>query len=476
MADDYAETLDYLYGLKRLGTRPGLEVTTALLKALGDPQRTFKAVHVTGSKGKGSVAYLTAQALRGTGRRTGLYTSPHLLSYRERTVVDGAPIPRGAVVEGVGRVRKIAEKLLSQGAIDREPTFFEVTTAVAFDHFRASEVEVAAIEVGLGGRLDCTNVLKAPVCVVTTLELEHTEILGPTIQDIAREKAGILHPGAWAVTGAEPGPGFDELRRQAFHQGVPLWQLGAEVRITRREVDRDGQVLDVSTPLRVHHGIKVPLLGLFQAHNVAVTLAALDLFGRVLGSPIPPETIQQAFAGAHWPGRLERLATEPRFYLDAAHTPESAQALVSSLREVEPEASPEESVLLFSCLEDKRSGEILRTLSEVAATVVLVQLASERAQPVATLARQARGLYQRVLAVPSMAQALALAKLSVGTRGVLLATGGVYLAGEVLSAQTGAVPEGPDLSDALKPSPKAAEVAAKKAPATRPPRRRSRPA
>jgi dihydrofolate synthase / folylpolyglutamate synthase len=448
---EFQSTLQYLWGLKRLGTRPGPEVTAAVLHELGDPQRRFRSIHITGSKGKGSVAALCASMLRSAGLRTGLYTSPHLLSYRERARIDGEPASPTDLVEGIARVRGALDRLERTGGIDREATFFEVTTAWAFDLFGRKGVEAAAIEVGLGGRLDSTNVLEAPVTVVTTLELEHTELLGPTIQDIAREKAGIFHRNAWGVSGVEEGPGLEELRRHAFRAGVPLWELGREVQISGREgFERSGepwQRLSVRTPARDHPGLEVPLAGAFQARNVAVAVAAVDLFARNLGRPIGEEEVRKGLAEAHWPGRMERLARRPPFYVDAAHTPGSAREVVGAIREIHPEWDPEESVLLFSCLADKRVEEILQELSPIARELVTFSLGSERALPGRDIARAARGCFPKVVVAPGVEEALRLARVSVGPHGVLVATGGVYLAGAVLSSVRGIPSEGPDLSD-----------------------------
>ena len=443
----YEEALEYLWGLKRLGARPGPELTEAVLRALGDPHRKFRALHVTGSKGKGSVSAMVAAVLTSAGYRTGLYTSPHLLTYRERAQVDGVSATPKEVVEGLSRVRRALERLSRSGDLSREATFFEVTTAWAFDLFARRNVEVAVVEVGLGGRLDATNVLNAPVCVITSLELEHTEILGPTLTDIAREKSGILHRGAWAITGVSEGEGFEELRRQALKLGVPLWALGREVRLDGRRVDPDRQTLDVTTPEGEHRGLSLPLLGTFQARNAALAVAGLDLFHRVGGLPVPEEAYHRGLGSVRWPGRLQRLGEDPPFYLDATHTPESAREVALSLKELHPRTDPAASVVVFSCLEDKRAGETLEALRPLAETALVFPLRSDRAAPLERLRREAHRRYPRVMALPSVAEALAWGHRLVRPGGLLLAAGGVYLAGAVLE-QVGPSPhEGPDLAD-----------------------------
>jgi dihydrofolate synthase/folylpolyglutamate synthase len=460
----YAETLRYLWGLKRLGARPGTQVIRELLRALGDPQRSFVSVHITGSKGKGSVAKMVSSILTSAGHRTGLYTSPHLLSYRERIVVNERPITPLEVATAVQRVRDVAADLRRVERIDRDPTFFEVTTAAAFEHFRSRGVEYAAVEVGIGGRLDATNTLEAPVCVLTTLELEHTDLLGPTIVDIAREKAGILHPGSSAVVGIAPGPGLEEVRRQANQRGVPLWRLGEEVSLEGRRATTSGQYFRVRTPARYHPDLRLSLLGEFQSRNAALAVAALDLLSRVTGQEIPEAALRRGLKRAQWPGRLERLSRTPPIYLDAAHTPESARELLRSLRELEPRRSREDNVLLFSCLADKRAEEIFDELSGFASSIVLAPLRNARAMDPELLRRAARGRFPRIYVAPSVRDGLSWARAGLGRRGCLLATGGVYLAGEVLSAFRSRPAEEPDLADPL-PVPAAL---ARRAPRERP--------
>ncbi len=449
MVDAYPRALAYLWGLQRLGAQPGLEVIGSLLKGLGHPERTFPSIHVTGSKGKGSVAMFCASVLSSAGERTGLFSSPHLLSYRERIQVDGRPISRADTVRGIQMVRRVAGKLLRDGQLPREPTFFEVTTALAFHHFREKKVTAAVVEVGIGGRLDATNTIQAPVTVITTLELEHTDILGPTLRDIAHEKSGIFHKGAWGVVGDCPGEGLEEVRRNAFHLGVPLWQWGRDVVLERRELGPQGQTVDVRTPVRFHPGLEFPLLGPFQAHNAALAVAALDLYGRSRGTPVPEEAFREGFQKARWPGRLERLSSDPPFYVDAAHTPHSAQELVKALQELHPGIPRTENVVLFGCLRDKKVEAILDELSTLADTLVVTPLRSPRSMPPTEILRAGRGRFHRILSADGLSQGIALGRAGLGPTGILLATGGVYLAGEVLSAHLGIPPEEPSLSDPL---------------------------
>ncbi len=448
---DYRTTLDRLYRLRRFGMRPGLEVIRGLLGALGDPQLTFPSVHVTGSKGKGSVAAMAASILSRSGRRTGRFTSPHLTSYRERIEVDGRPISKRDVVDGVARIEAATDSLLRQGTIDRHPTFFEVTTALAFDHFRRRDVSQAVVEVGIGGRLDSTNVLDSRVGVITTIEAEHTDVLGTTLVGIAREKAGIFHPGALGVVGALPPEAHGEVTRHARELGVPLWLLHRELDASARELFAGGQRFSIRTPSRTLE-VDLRLLGRFQADNAALAVGAIERFAERTGVSISNATIREGLHRTRWRGRLERLARRPDLFVDVGHTIESAGAVAESLGEIAPFEDPRENAILFGCLKDKPAERILDRLVPLAQTVVLVPVRSERARPVSELVRAAQGKFPRIAIAPSAVEGLALARAATGEEGFTLVFGSDYLAGELLRAIERRDEEEPDLSDPLSTS------------------------
>ncbi|HEY6237941.1 MAG TPA: folylpolyglutamate synthase/dihydrofolate synthase family protein [Thermoplasmata archaeon] len=448
MSDDrYRATLDRLFELRRFGLRPGLEVVQGLLGALGHPERSFRSIHVAGSKGKGSVAAMAARILTAGGARVGLFTSPHLRSYRERIQVNGRPIPKSAVVKGIHRVETIASRLVSDGTIDRPPTFFETTTALAFDWFRERRVEHAVVEVGLGGRLDSTNVLDAPVGVITTIELEHTEILGPTLTDVAREKAGILHPGMRGVVG-EVGPeALREIERAASAVGVHLIHLGREIRVDDRSIDPKGQTFSVSTPRGRKDDLRIPLRGIFQPGNAALAVAAVEEYAFSTGLALGADSVRAGLRATRWRGRLERAASRPELYLDVAHTPESARVVAQSLAEIYPFLDPAENVVLFGCLADKKVEPIFEHLALLATTLVVVPLTPDRAMPVDALKRAGTGRFAKVVVAPDVPTGLALARAATGPDGFTLAVGSDYLVGDLLQILEGPGDGEPDLSD-----------------------------
>jgi len=449
--EEYRAVLESLFQRRRFGIRPGLETIDALLAGLGHPERKFPSIHITGSKGKGSTAAMAQAILSAHGLKTGLFTSPHLASYRERVRLDGRMISRTAVVDGVTRVEAVARKAEAAGTVDRPATFFEVTTALAFDWFAREAVDAAVVEVGIGGRLDATNVLDSRVGVVTTIELEHTDLLGPDLASIAREKAGIFHRGMTGVVGELPDAALRVVEKEATGLGVPLWHAGKEVRVEDRTLSADGQTFTVRVPGRSFPNLFVPLLGRFQPANASLAVAAVVRFAHATGLELDDAKTATGLAGVRWPGRLERVAKRPELFYDVAHTPESALALAQSLAEISPLASPEESVIVFGCLREKNAGRILDALSPLARTVVVVPLRSDRGARPADLRVAAVGRFPRIVEARSAAEGVALARAGTGPDGFTLVVGSDYLVGELLRGSEDS--EEPDLSDPGVPSP-----------------------
>lgn len=443
--DEYRAALEELFRRRRFGVRPGLETVEALLAGLGNPERKFPAVHVTGSKGKGSTAAMAQSILSAHGLKTGLFTSPHLVTYRERARVDGRTLSRSAAVHGIRRVEAAARDAEAAGRIDRPPTFFEMTTALAFDWFAHEKVDAAVVEVGIGGRLDATNVLDARVGVITTVELEHTDLLGPDLASIAREKAGIFHGGMTGVVGELPAEARAVVEATATHIGVPLWHAGKEVRVEGRTLSEDGQTFSVRVPGQSFSDVFIPLLGRFQPSNAALAVAAAVRFARATGLELTAEKVAAGLARVRWPGRLERIARRPELFYDVAHTPESARALAQSLAEISPLASPEESTIVFGCLREKDVGLILDALSPLARTLVVVPVRSDRGARPSELRLTAAGRFPRVVEARSAAEGLAVARAGTGPDGFTLVVGSDYLVGELLRGSEDR--DEPDLSD-----------------------------
>ena len=351
----YREALDYLFARTTGGFKFGLERTRELLARLGNPETRYPSLHVAGTNGKGSSVATMAALLTAAGRRVATYTSPHLVDFRERMVVDGQMIPADDVVSFIARYTPLVEEI---GA-----SFFEATTAMAFDYFARAGADVAIIEAGLGGRLDSTNVLDPIVAGVTSIGLDHTEYLGSTLDEIAREKAGIFKPGRAAVIG-ETNPRIRGLLvRHAEQHGASAVRLATdEVRLERVDVSASGTTCDLVWKGQ-HLRLTTPLAGQHQAANLAFAMTMLDAAG-------PPFAASaDAWAGAlptvRIPGRFERVG---KFILDVAHNPAGIDVLVQTLRSVAP---PEPVVVLLCVLRDKDWREMVRLLSTIASRFVL---------------------------------------------------------------------------------------------------------
>jgi dihydrofolate synthase/folylpolyglutamate synthase len=419
--------LEALYGLERRKDKLGLEGTRALLLALGNPERRFRSVHVAGTNGKGMVCALVERVLRAAGARTGLYTSPHLVDFRERFRVSGRWADDSFLAARLDHIQN-----LPAGA---NRTFFEVCTALAFETFAARDVEWAVIEVGLGGRLDCTNVVTPEVCAITSVGLDHTEILGDTIEQIAAEKAGILKSGVPVVTA----PGMDPralgvIERVAGERGCRRVDAARVLAVSAGAASLVARAAETpwgSLTLEAPH-----LRGSFQAANLALALGTLaELLGR--GVAIPAEAVVRGVREARWPGRLEPCPEEPRLWWDAAHNPQGVAALADAWRGC---ALPAPRALVVAVSGDKDLASMIAALAPIAdgAVVFATRSRSGRALEPAAVARAAAaaGLASRV--APDVERACRGALAHAGAQGLVLLTGSVFAVGEAMEAFGGA--------------------------------------
>lgn len=417
-------------GARRLlGPRPvtgiewGLERIRRVLDGLGRPEEAFVSLHVGGTNGKGSVAAMAESVLRSGGTRTGLYTSPELLDFSDRIVIDGAPAPADLLEECAARVRPLAD--------ETSASFFEAATALAFEAFREAGVETAAVEVGLGGRLDATNVLRPAVTAITTVARDHTAHLGETIAEIAAEKAGILKPGVPAVVGPLRGEAIAVVGRRAEEVGAPIARLGTDARVESVEVTGAGTSFRYVSP-RCPGGLalRLPLPGRHQAANAGVALMALER----LPAPPDPAAIRRGLSGLRWPGRFQQLRRgDGLWILDAAHNGEAFRALHRTLRDVDP---PDPIVFLLAILEDKEwDGLLDPLLADADAVVVSVPPSAppERAWrlPEARTRLAADRAGSRIEAAEDFHAALARARELAGA-GTVVVTGSCYAVGDAL--------------------------------------------
>jgi dihydrofolate synthase / folylpolyglutamate synthase len=371
---DYSETMDYLYGLEKFGIVLGLNSVEGILSLIGNPHRSLKAIHIAGTNGKGSVAAMIAAVSEKAGYKTGMYTSPHLISFTERITVNSIPIAEQEVVELTDYIRSRIEA----EAKDLHYTFFDFTTAMAFEYFVRKGVELAVVEVGLGGRLDSTNIITPLMSVITHIALDHEDYLGNTIDEIAREKAGIIKKGVPVVTAATQNA-LEVIKNTA--EKKDLFILGQDYAFTK-EGEQSMSYKDASMALaRLHIGLR----GDHQLSNAAVALCVVSLLKKC-GFTFNESTIRESLASVTWPGRLELIPPEnsrPAILLDGAHNTDGADALAHYLKGLQV---PGKKILIFGVMKDKNYKAMLTALLPVVDQVILTQPDIDRAAHATELA------------------------------------------------------------------------------------------
>jgi dihydrofolate synthase/folylpolyglutamate synthase len=377
-------TLDRLFALETFGIKLGLENITRLCEALGHPERSFTSLHVAGTNGKGSVTAMAHAALRAAGAAAARYTSPHLGSLAERFVVGDAPVDEASMLAAADDVLNCAERLRAEGVLSVLPTFFEATTAIGFELFRRAAIDVAVIEVGLGGRFDATNVITPVAGAITTIAFDHQQHLGHTLGSIAFEKAGIIKPGMTVVAGALPPEAMAVVRRAADERGARLLDSSADTRLDVTMIGGRARVR-IETPVATYGPVDLCLRGEHQASNAVVAVRLLEAAAES-GVAIGRRDIERGLAAAEWPARLELLPLDGgrRVLLDAAHNAEGAEALATYLRRWHPERPP----LVLGVMRDKDVTAILHALLPVVSSVVATQAPGARAMPAQELARR----------------------------------------------------------------------------------------
>ena len=423
---DEAEALRILDERARFGQHLGLDVVRGMLATLDDFHRDLRVVHVAGTNGKGSVSALVSAALHACGHRVGLYTSPHLVRFHERIRVGERDIGGDELAAAMTRIRP---------ALDAFPqaTYFEVATVLALRHFVDVGVDVAVLEVGLGGRLDATNVFERPlVTVITNISLEHTEVLGKTEPEVAREKGGIIKPEVPLVVGAT-GEALATLRDIARERGAPIVTLGDDfIPLAGDELpDGAGQTLDVQGLTRDWGEVRIPLMGAHQQENAALALAALDIVDAA-GVRAPVADARAGLMRARWPGRLQRIPGRPTLLLDGAHNAAGMRALAAHLA-----AHKLRPVVVFGALADKAWMEMVEALAPHVRDAIVTRVPSERALEPQEAARafSMMGLFGVVVDDPG--HAVRTAENVAGPDGIVLVTGSLYLVGDVLGRVDG---------------------------------------
>jgi dihydrofolate synthase/folylpolyglutamate synthase len=419
----YSAAVAYLLGLQKHGIKLGLETMAALANRLGDPQRRYRSLHIGGTNGKGSTAAMAASILRAAGYRVGLYTSPHLVEFRERILVNGVMISE----EAVGRVTAAVREA---GGTDLQPTFFESATAMAFQYFAEERVDVAVLEVGLGGRFDATNVVQPDACAITTVALDHQEYLGTTVSSIAFEKAGIVKEKVPLVVGRLTEEARGTIERIARERKAPLSALGREFRADGvpdrfTYAGRRGRYSD----------LRCALSGAHQLDNAACAIALTE---EMSGLELSERAIREGVSGVQWEGRLEMLEARPDILLDGAHNPAGAEALAAYLRSMKETRPGSRVIVVLGMMRDKDHKAFMASLNSVADHVVLTSASIARSATAEELRDELEGVIASASSVTAgSSEALALARQLAAPRDVICVTGSLMLIGEVKASWRG---------------------------------------
>jgi len=397
-----------------------------ILAKMGNPHKQLRAIHIAGTKGKGSAAIMIDGMLRGAGYTVGMYTSPHFVDIRERIVVNGQMIPHEAFTELVSGLPAVVRSLRNDS-----PTFFELMTAVAFKYFAEIDLDFAIVEVGLGGRLDSTNVIKPEVCAITTIGYDHMQQLGRTLPSIAAEKAGVLKPGVVAISAPQEVEVLEVLRQAAEKVGCTLRVIGQDIECNCRfEAGPEGSPvhrLCITTPYSRFEHVPVPALGEHQAVNCAVALGVIDAL-RERGYDIPEDRAVAGLAATTFPGRMEVISDDPRIVVDAAHNGLSVQAV---MRAIGQHINYDSMVVVFACCRDKDITRMLMALATGADKVIFTWNDSPRSADPNELAEQYVDLTGKMAQVAeNLSEAIRIASCAI-TRGDLICiTGSAYIVGQ----------------------------------------------
>ena len=440
---NYKEAYDYVYSFidyervrdSRYDRRSyNIERTSALLELLGNPHRDFDAVHIAGTKGKGSTAAMVASILRSAGLSVGLFTSPHLLDFRERINVGGKMISREDICREVERIEPCVRKITRKPEF-KDLTFWEVLTSLSFDYFSQKKVNFAVVEVGMGGRLDATNVLSPALSAITPIGLDHMDKLGDTVERIASEKAGIIKENGVVISGVQPPKAAEVICSFCERKGARLVELGVDVIFKRESFCMSSQVFSLRTPTRRYEDLRIPLIGRHQVENAAMAAAIVDLLS--LSEDIPPEqrgalsegAIRDGLSSVVLPGRLQIVSPKPTLVLDGAHNPDKAKALREAVEEF---FRYNRLILVFGANLDKDIPAFWREIGDMCDIVVLTKVDFPKAVEPEFIAEGIEKPKSKVIITQNVAEAIDKARSEAAPDDLILVTGSFYVVGDAM--------------------------------------------
>ncbi len=412
------KALKTLYGLTTMGVKLGLDNTSRLLDHFGNPQLAIPTVHIAGTNGKGSTAAFTESILRATGKKVGLYTSPHLLKFNERIQINRAPVSDSDLTVLISKVQKAVDRL------NIPVTFFEFTTVMAFLHFYESETDWNVIEVGMGGRLDSTNLCKVEASVITSIGMDHTQYLGRSLERIAYEKACIIKDFGTVFAHIEDKGALNVVKEVARDRSAKLKLLGKHFTADFNAVTSKGQTIDFSFGKYEMKAVEVPLIGRHQVLNAGLALAACH---NLKGIKPNSSVFQKGIESTLWEGRMEVISRNPTLVLDSAHNPDGVRSLTQTLREY---FSFERCLLVLGLMEDKAVDEMLKLFSQIGDRFILVKPNQERALDPKDLAERLSAFHKPVEVVPELPRALEAAEKSSNPNDLICITGSIFTVSE----------------------------------------------
>ena len=423
----YAEALDYIYDLTKYGIKLGLKNINYLLYLLGDPHEKLKIIHVGGTNGKGSTSSLISSILQSDGYKVGLYTSPHLVDFTERIEINRKPIERKKVSELLERIKPSIEKVANTPSYGH-PTFFEVITSLAFLYFFEEQVDFLVLEIGLGGRLDATNVCEPLISVITHIDYDHMDKLGNSLEEIAREKGGIIKPEGVTITSDQYNEAYNEIKKIAEGKNSLIYGIGREINYEIVKSNIKGVIFDLKGIYRNYKNLHTPLLGRHQAENAATAISAIEAL-KIRGVKISEKAIRAGLEKVKWTGRLEIIQNNPTLILDGAHNPSGVKIVRQALEEI---FSYHRLILVLAIFADKDYKKMIQILAPNADLIITTKAKSPRATPPQIIAKEAAQYIEKnkIIVTEDISQAINSALSNSKEEDLICITGSLYTVGE----------------------------------------------
>ncbi|GAG74234.1 unnamed protein product [marine sediment metagenome] len=423
----YAEALDYIYDLTKYGIKLGLKNINYLLYLLGEPHKKLKIIHVSGTNGKGSTCSLISSILQSDGYKVGLYTSPHLVDFTERIEINRTPIERKKVSELLERIKPSIKKVANTPSYGH-PTFFEVITSMAFLYFFEEQVDFLVLEVGLGGRLDATNVCEPLISVITHIDYDHMDKLGNSLEEIAREKGGIIKPEGIIISSKQYDKAYKEIKKIVDEKNSLIYSTGSEISYEIVKSDINGVIFDLKGIYRNYKNLYTPLLGRHQAENAATAISAIEAL-KIRGVKISEKAIRAGLEKVKWTGRLEIIQNNPTLILDGAHNPSGVKIVRQALEEI---FSYHRLILVLAIFADKDYKKMIQILAPNADLIITTKAKNPRATPPQIIAKEAAQYIEKnkIIVTEDIPQAINSALSNSKEDDLICITGSLYTIGE----------------------------------------------